>query len=188
MYEVQMVDKVTAADAKATSAPVTHESGLALVDTHSRNAGTDFHPDWLDSVRVNLSAVERRVASLGGRRTVKKQWQAAWLLRAISFIDLTSLAGDDTPGRIKRLCAKARNPLRDDSDRAGRLGVVHVTARLCGDDRFFVHTGQAGGRVVKVGKIGRLHRPAVNLSRFVQGKNSLILAAFSRTLLELDFS
>ena len=87
---------------------------LKLVDSVIRNAGTDFHLDQLDAVRVNLSAVERRVAALGGRRTVKKQWQAAWLLRAISCIDLTSLAGDDTPGRIKRLCAKARQPVRKD--------------------------------------------------------------------------
>jgi deoxyribose-phosphate aldolase len=59
--------------------------------------------------------VERRVASLGGRRTVKKDWQAAWLLKAVSLIDLTTLAGDDTAGRVKRLCAKARNPVNNNS-------------------------------------------------------------------------
>ena len=90
------------------------QPNLMLVDSVVRNAGCDFHTDGLDGVRINLSALERRVASLGGRRTVKKQWQAAWLLRAVSFIDLTSLAGDDTPGRIKRLCAKARQPVRAD--------------------------------------------------------------------------
>jgi deoxyribose-phosphate aldolase len=63
---------------------------------------------------VNKSAVERRVATLPLRRTVKKDWQAAWLLRAVTCIDLTTLAGDDTPGRVKRLCAKARNPVRAD--------------------------------------------------------------------------
>jgi deoxyribose-phosphate aldolase len=63
---------------------------------------------------VNKSAVERRTATLTGRRTVKKDWQAAWLLRAVTCIDLTTLAGDDTPGRVKRLCAKAKQPIRAD--------------------------------------------------------------------------
>ena len=70
--------------------------------------------DWVNDVRVNLSAVERRAASLVGRRTVKKQWQAAWLLKAASCIDLTTLAGDDTAGKVRRLCAKARQPVRSD--------------------------------------------------------------------------
>ena len=68
--------------------------------------------DWVEEVRVNRSAVERRAATLRTRRTVKKEWQAAWLLRAITLIDLTTLAGDDTPGRVRRLCAKARRPVR----------------------------------------------------------------------------
>jgi deoxyribose-phosphate aldolase len=63
---------------------------------------------------INKSAVERRTASIPTRRTVKKDWQAAWLLRAVTCIDLTTLAGDDTPGRVNRLCAKARNPIRPD--------------------------------------------------------------------------
>lgn len=106
--------------------------GLTLVDTVIRNDGTDFHPDGLDAVRINLSAVERRVASLGGRRTVKKQWQAAWLLRAVSCIDLTSLAGDDTPGRIKRLCAKARQPVRSDVLQAlGAADLNLTTGAVC---------------------------------------------------------
>ncbi|MEO6211003.1 MAG: deoxyribose-phosphate aldolase [Gemmatimonadaceae bacterium] len=66
------------------------------------------------SIRVNRSAVERRAATIPTRRTVKKEYQAAWLLRAISCIDLTTLSGDDTPGTVERLCAKARRPLRDD--------------------------------------------------------------------------
>jgi len=76
--------------------------------------GCDFHPDWVDDIKVNKSAVDRRIASLSGRRTVKKQWQAAWMLKAISCIDLTTLSGDDTPGRVRRLCAKARHPVRPD--------------------------------------------------------------------------
>jgi deoxyribose-phosphate aldolase len=74
--------------------------------------------DWVREVRVNRSAVERRTATLGTRRTVKKAWQAAWLLRAVTLMDLTTLAGDDTPGRVRRLCAKARRPVREDLLRA----------------------------------------------------------------------
>ena len=70
--------------------------------------------DWALSVAVNTSAIERRCATLPGRRTVKKAFQAAWLCKAISLIDLTTLAGDDTPGRVRRLCAKARQPVRWD--------------------------------------------------------------------------
>ncbi len=77
-----------------------------------RNPGTALDLDWVQSLRVNRSAVERRAVTLTTRRTVKKQWQAAWLLRAVSCIDLTTLAGDDTPGRVLRLCAKARRPVR----------------------------------------------------------------------------
>ena len=70
--------------------------------------------DWVEDARVNRSAVERRTASLRGRRTVKKEWQAAWLLRAVTLMDLTTLSGDDTAGRVRRLCAKARRPVRAD--------------------------------------------------------------------------
>ncbi len=79
-----------------------------------RNAGMPLNMDWVSKVQVNLSAVERRVATLNTRRTVKKEWQAAWLLRAITCIDLTTLAGDDNPGNVLRLCAKARQPVRQD--------------------------------------------------------------------------
>ena len=80
----------------------------------SRNPGTELDLDAVMGARVNQSAVERRAASLPGRRTVKREWQAAWLLRAVTCIDLTTLAGDDTPGRVRRLCAKARQPVRAD--------------------------------------------------------------------------
>ncbi len=76
--------------------------------------GTAFEPDWIEEVRVNRSAVERRAVTLLTRRTVKKEWQAAWLLKAVACIDLTTLSGDDTPGRVRRLCAKARRPVRSD--------------------------------------------------------------------------
>lgn len=76
-----------------------------------RNSGIQFDETLVNSLRINMSAVERRASSLGGRRTVKNEWQIAWMLRAISMIDLTTLQGDDTPGRVRRLCAKAVNPL-----------------------------------------------------------------------------
>jgi deoxyribose-phosphate aldolase len=79
-----------------------------------RNNGIPLESGWLKQVQVNKSAAERRAATLGARRTVKKQWQAAWQLKAVSCIDLTTLAGDDTPGKIHRLCAKARHPVRSD--------------------------------------------------------------------------
>ena len=89
-----------------------------------RNAGTMLHRDWVEGARANLSAIERRAATLTTRRTVKKEWQAAWLVKAISVMDLTTLAGDDTPGRVERLCAKARSPLRRDLVEA--LGLDHM--------------------------------------------------------------
>ena len=70
--------------------------------------------DWVRDVRVNLTAAEQRTATLVKRRSVKKEWQVAWLLKAVTCIDLTTLAGDDTPGRVRRLCAKARQPVRRD--------------------------------------------------------------------------
>jgi deoxyribose-phosphate aldolase len=79
-----------------------------------RNPGMPLDLEWLEEVRVNRSAVERRAATLRGRRTVKKEWQAAWLLRAVTLMDLTTLSSDDTPGRVRRLCAKARLPVRSD--------------------------------------------------------------------------
>ena len=79
-----------------------------------RNAGIPLAVEAFRAAQVNLSAAERRTASLPGRRTVKKEWQAAWLVKALQCIDLTTLAGDDTEARIHRLCVKARHPLRPD--------------------------------------------------------------------------
>lgn len=76
-----------------------------------RNPGAELDVAWVEEAVVNRSAAERRAATLATRRTVKKQWQAAWLLRAVSCIDLTTLSGDDTPGNVRRLCAKARQPV-----------------------------------------------------------------------------
>jgi len=80
----------------------------------ARNPGFPLDLDWLERIRMNRSALERRAGTIGARRTVKKDWQAAWLLKAITLIDLTTLNSDDTPGRVERLCAKARQPVRAD--------------------------------------------------------------------------
>ena len=90
------------------------DRALRLHDAAERNPGIPLNADEIARIRVNRSAVERRAATIPARRTVKKAHQAAWLLRAISCIDLTTLSGDDTPGTVERLCAKARRPLRDD--------------------------------------------------------------------------
>jgi deoxyribose-phosphate aldolase len=75
------------------------------------NQGIPINLDWVKQVRVNTSAVERRAQTHVARRTVKKDWQAAWLLRAITCMDLTTLSGDDTDERVRRLCAKGRQPI-----------------------------------------------------------------------------
>ncbi len=79
--------------------------------TLTRNAPMPLDLDWALSLQANTSAIERRAATLPARRSVKKEYQAAWLCKAISLIDLTTLAGDDTAGRVQRLCAKARQPV-----------------------------------------------------------------------------
>ena len=79
-----------------------------------RNAGMPFDPAVVEAVRVNTPATLRRAATIPARRSVKKDHQAAWLARAVSMIDLTTLSGDDTPGRVRRLCAKALSPVRAD--------------------------------------------------------------------------
>lgn len=84
----------------------------------TRNPGQPLDLEVVRAIRVNRSAAERRAATIPTRRTVKKQWQAAWLLKAIAVMDLTTLSGDDTAGNVRRLCAKARHPLRDDLARA----------------------------------------------------------------------
>ncbi len=101
-----------------------------MAQTNNQNPGMPLDLDWVMGARVNRSAVERRTASLPKRRSVKKDWQAAWLLRAITCLDLTTLAGDDTPGKIQRLCAKAKQPVRPDMLAALGFenGPIHVGA------------------------------------------------------------
>jgi len=93
-----------------------------------RNVGIPLNLDWVREVRVNTSAVERRVQSHVARRTVKKEWQAAWLLRAITCMDLTTLSGDDTDERVRRLCAKARHPVQQEIEQ--KLGIEELQIRV----------------------------------------------------------
>lgn len=90
-----------------------------------RNEGMELDMDWVARVQANTSAIERRAATLPGRRSVKKAYQAAWLAKAVTLIDLTTLAGDDTAGRVRRLCAKARQPVR--ADILDALGLPAIT-------------------------------------------------------------
>ena len=92
------------------------------------NAGIPLDLNWVQEVRVNTSAVERRAQSQTARRTVKKEWQAAWLLRAISCMDLTTLSGDDTDERVRRLCAKGRQPIQ--RELAERLGIQELGIKV----------------------------------------------------------
>jgi deoxyribose-phosphate aldolase len=92
------------------------------------NRGIPLNLDWVKQVRVNTSAVERRAQTHVARRTVKKDWQAAWLLRAITCMDLTTLSGDDTDERVRRLCAKAKQPIQHELVK--RLGIENLEVRV----------------------------------------------------------
>jgi deoxyribose-phosphate aldolase len=103
------------------------DAGRADLSAH-RNPGLPLELDWVRDIRINRSAVERRTATIGTRRSVKKEWQAAWLLRAVTLMDLTTLAGDDTPGYVRRLCAKARQPVR--AELLADLGAAGLPIRV----------------------------------------------------------
>src|SRR5213594_1224328 len=105
-----------------------YERALRVSAQAGRNPGVPLDLDWVRAVRVNRSAVERRAATIPTRRTVKKEWQAAWLLRAVTLMDLTTLSGDDTAGRVRRLCAKARRPVRADLLEA--MGATQLPIRV----------------------------------------------------------
>lgn len=107
---------------------------VKAVDIHAeiRNEGLPFNTKYFDAININKSAIDRRVSTLSGRRSVKKEFQAAWLLKAISMIDLTTLAGDDTRGNVMRLCEKAKNPVRADLLQAlGMENANLTTAAVC---------------------------------------------------------
>ncbi len=122
-----MTKKVLADMENSTKSPQ-NESGSQMVHGHLlRNTGIPIDLGLLSQIRINKSAVERRTNTLGTRRTVKKQWQAAWLLKAITCMDLTTLSGDDTEGNVMRLCQKARNPVRKDLLEAMGMLDQHIT-------------------------------------------------------------
>lgn len=119
----------------------THSSLLPLV-AEPRNPGMELDMQWVRAVQANTSAIERRASSLPGRRSLKKDYQAAWLLRAITCIDLTTLSGDDTVGRVQRLCAKARQPVR--TDLLNALGMQGLsTGAVCVYHDMIAHAVQA---------------------------------------------
>ena len=97
-----------------TKLKVNHLQSNIYAMNHQRNDGIPFDPTLIKDININRSAVERRAATLSGRRSVKKEWQAAWLLKAITCIDLTTLSGDDTKSNVYRLCSKAKSPVRQD--------------------------------------------------------------------------
>jgi deoxyribose-phosphate aldolase len=113
-----------ASKGQGVSNTITTPAGNSLLS----NSGIPLDLNWVRDVRVNTSAVERRAQTQVARRTVKKEWQAAWLLRAISCMDLTTLSGDDTDERVRRLCAKARQPIQQDL--VDKLGIQQLGIKV----------------------------------------------------------
>ena len=120
-----------------TREPRTNVQSIKAHDEIERNPGMDFEPDLFGRIRINRSAVERRAATIGTRRSIKQDYQAAWLLKALTCIDLTTLAGDDTPGKVRRLCQKAKRPVRRDILEGLGVSELNITtAAVC-----VYHTG-----------------------------------------------
>lgn len=119
----------------ATVTPMPSRLPANTVEAHGivRNPGMALDLGFLESMRsVNRSALERRVGTLTKRRSIKADNQAAWLLRSISLMDLTTLNSNDTDERVRRLCAKAVYPLRRDLVEALGLGdTVIRPAAVC---------------------------------------------------------
>src|ERR1051326_8202637 len=127
-----MLTRMAMADVSATTE--SRANGHAALDWQiRRNQGIPLDLAWVRAARfTNRSAAERRAATLPTRRSVKKTWQAAWLLRAITCLDLTTLQGDDTSGNVRRLCAKARQPVRRDIlERLGADGLPIRVGAVC---------------------------------------------------------
>jgi deoxyribose-phosphate aldolase len=129
-----------------------------------RNRGTPLNLDWVDAVRVNTSAVERRAATLPARRTVKKDWQLAWLLRAITCMDLTTLSGDDTEQRVRRLCAKALQPIEPELKVALGVGALTIRVGAVCVYHLFIETARRAleGSVVRVAAVSTGFPTATN--------------------------
>jgi deoxyribose-phosphate aldolase len=119
-------------ESRSLASRVSNDSGSEIAMLADRtllaNTGIPLNLDWVQDVRVNTSAVERRVQSHVARRSVKKEWQAAWLLRAITCMDLTTLSGDDTDERVRRLCAKGRHPIQQELEQ--ELGIEELQIKV----------------------------------------------------------
>ena len=131
LHDNSRIDISSSLDRSGLQAPIL-PSDTAIASYAGRdlqpNRGVPLNLDWVNAVRVNTSAVERRAQTIGARRTVKKEWQAAWLLRAITCMDLTTLSGDDTDERVRRLCAKARQPIQQELKQA--LGIESLDIKV----------------------------------------------------------
>src|ERR1700691_572675 len=121
-----IADNAASADSvlRDSSAPLASLNGHPLLS----NRGIPLNLDWVKEARVNTSAVERRAQTHVARRSVKKEWQAAWLLRAITCMDLTTLSGDDTDERVRRLCAKGRHPIQSELEQ--KLGIEELQIKV----------------------------------------------------------
>lgn len=138
-----MTTGVRAARASRGSVSYPVPDGAPPVGRLPRNPGTPLDLEWVRETRVNRSAVERRAATIPARRSIKTAWQAGWLLRAITLIDLTTLQGDDTDGRVRRLCAKARHPVRRDLLEALGMADARITVAAVCVYHAFVRTAVA---------------------------------------------
>jgi deoxyribose-phosphate aldolase len=144
-------------DEGAESLPA--ESSVPIAALYGRpllsNRGIPLNLDWIKEVRVNTSAIERRAQTHVARRSVKKEWQAAWLLRAVSCMDLTTLSGDDTEERVRRLCAKARRPIQPELARQLEIESLNIkAAAVCVYHRFVETAFQAlKGSGIKVAAV-----------------------------------
>ena len=134
MMKIRMSSDRNSPNPARSASPIATDSyaSAAIASFNDRpllpNAGIPLDLKWIEEVRVNTSAVERRAQSQVARRTVKKEWQAAWLLRAISCMDLTTLSGDDTDERVRRLCAKAKHPIQQELMQ--QLGIADLGVRV----------------------------------------------------------
>jgi len=138
-----------------------------------RNPGIPLDLEWVSKTRINLPAVKRRADTLKTRRSIKKQWQAAWLLRAVTCIDLTTLSGDDTATNVSRLCFKAQNPVRQDLlENMGMADKGITTGAVC------VYSSRVPDAVKTLKDIGSKVPVASVAAGFPAGKkcnNSLVL-------------
>jgi deoxyribose-phosphate aldolase len=127
-HDYRNLARKSGADVASREQPASNTIATLAGRSLLSNSGIPLDLNWVQEVRVNTSAVERRVQSQVARRTVKKEWQAAWLLRAISCMDLTTLSGDDTDERVRRLCAKARQPIQQDL--VQKLGIEQLGVKV----------------------------------------------------------